>query len=994
MKFVVIIGFCFVLKFGYGTEWQEFDTAELKERETFFETYLANEHEGKNSYTDKPEFRTRNLSVPPEILERFRKVHTVYGYWLPNTTCYGVTLPSNETVVLECTNDRPMHLQHGCFVVNNPQMDSNQERIVCMEFWRKSCAGIVTPLNWFVEFSCYSKNYDTHKTAAYDFEQVKPEMGNCYAIYDQHEKITPFICQRPASLEKHSCLHSIAEKNSCGLKTPTNETILLCKNSSTAFSFYRISFDPNICLNILRPDESYKEVCLQKFDNYSIGITTPDNFTVLFDSHFCSTFMTNEEREKYKTFTHSFRFDPEIKKCYKVFNQHQKISPYTCLNEDVFNSCVGKLPYAKNCEGIITQNNETVLLHCVDERETSLQNNSCFKIYTANNSLHVACLKRVEERCVGITTPSNLTVLLDCYFCNKPGALHHSVTYLRRSWEFITKYFSNELLGRNSYLGKLHFKAFQESNENIFPNYTKVYGFWLPNSNCYGVTLDSNETVILGCTSKDRISHVRSGCFPVINPKVEQEQVVCSKILDAECIGITSPLNWTVALACYSEYEYRHFEEALEISYENRPADEFTVNFILDDCYEIYYSQEIDAYSCRKRANPKNYACVHWLPGERRCLGLKTPINETIELTCEDTDEKTYFFGKTYSSTKNCFHLYNSTNQTRVCLRKFGNFSVGVTTSSNYSILFNSHFCRASKSSALIKKYKEFIDNFTFDSRIRSCYKIYTPNQDVSPYTCLSKEIFETCIHLLEDSSCMGITTQNNETIVLEYLNGTKAVNETGCFKIYTPDNKVHIACQRQVEEQCIGITTPSNLTVLLECHMCMSTKGGSSLSTYFDEYRKGYRPTIEYFLRSFFQNNYALDDTDTLKVYTPEQDIRVIDCFSVISDYDIHELNGHDKCRGITLKTLETIVFGCRDKKPGKAGCFDIFSPIFSEDNKIIGPEVKVESACVKILNEWCVGITTPKNWTIPLSCYTYVNIPCGIFHIPHNGPPNVEIL
>lgn len=71
----------------------------------------------------------------------------------------------------------------------------------------------------------------------------------------------------------------------------------------------------------------------------------------------------------------------------------------------------------------------------------------------------------------------------------------------------------------------------------------------------------------------------------------------------------------------------------------------------------------------------------------------------------------------------------------------------------------------------------------------------------------------------------MGITTPNYETIILGCLNATNVVNETGCFKIYTADNQVHIAYQKQVEKRCIGIITPSNLTVLLECHTFWSTK-------------------------------------------------------------------------------------------------------------------------------------------------------------------------
>lgn len=285
--------------------------------------------------------------------------------------------------------------------------------------------------------------------------------------------------------------------------------------------------------------------------------------------------------------------------------------------------------------------------------------------------------------------------------------------------------------------------------------------------------------------------------------------------------------NLYVIIYCYYYYLYFRFPRGKKISYKERPAYNFSLDFTLNNCYEMYYAQEVNAYSCRKRTNSKNYACIHWLSGEKRCLGLKTPINETIELVCEDSGTKNLLFIDTYSLSKNCFHIYNSTtNQTEVCLQKFGNFSVGVTTSSNYSILFDSFFCDASKPSTFIKEYKDFVTNFTFDYSIRSCYKVYTSNQEINPYTCLSNEVYDACIHSLENTSCMGIKTQNNETVILECSNDMKVVDETGCFKIYTPDNKVHTACQKQVEEQCVGITTPSNLTVLFECYTCRSAKG------------------------------------------------------------------------------------------------------------------------------------------------------------------------
>lgn len=132
----------------------------------------------------------------------------------------------------------------------------------------------------------------------------------------------------------------------------------------------------------------------------------------------------------------------------------------------------------------------------------------------------------------------------------------YNVEQQRKYRKFIKSYLSNEYIGKNSYLGKYKFESFKEPNYSDAPEYFgrrfTVYGYWLPNSNCYGVTLDSNETVILECISK---KHEKYGCFSVINLKNKQEQTVCTKILNETCAGITTPLKWSVALACYSQYE-------------------------------------------------------------------------------------------------------------------------------------------------------------------------------------------------------------------------------------------------------------------------------------------------------------------------------------------------------------------------------------------------------------------------------------------------------
>ncbi|KAJ8911432.1 hypothetical protein NQ315_005965 [Exocentrus adspersus] len=750
-----------------------------------------------------------------------------------------------------------------------------------------------------------------------------PKAGNCYETYLNHN-VTPLTCQEPANPDNHSCIRIITTGNEycLGLNTPTNETIrLLCDNSEEELLNYHADAQLNTCFTISKPNRANVEVCQQTYDNYSIGITTPDNFTILFDSYFCSTSMSVKDIEKYSNFISTFSFNPETKGCYRIYNENQTISPYKCYDEEIFVSCVTEVSHniRKGCKGITTRNNETVILQCSDKLGVGTSN--CFEIYTDDNNRRTACVKKVEERCVGIVTPSNLTVLLDCYFCGNPKVEYTSyVEEQRTTYIFLKAYISDEYLGKNSHLEQT---AFGISNQSSFLPETfesKVYGYWLPNSSCYGITLESNETVILQCT--DTIKNKKPGCFLVSGPN---EETVCIKILNDKCVGITTPLNWSVALACYTQ----HYKSQNELLKEYYARADYRLTTGLDFCYEVY-SSKVDPHHCQKRTHPENYSCVDWIPGEKHCLGLKTPGNETIELLCAESQESALTY-HAFSMVNNCFTIYGASGQRgRVCQQRFGNYSVGVTTPDNYSIIFDSYYCTTYKTPYDFQRYKEFIGNFTFDPSIRSCYKIYTPDQGIGPYTCLSDEVYTACIHTLENTNCMGITTQNNETIVLECLNRTKPENETDCFKILTSDNKIHSTCQKQVEEQCIGITTPSNLTVLFECYSCLSSKGGSLLPSYTDEYRKNYRPYVEYALYVFTQNNKALENETFLSGYRPDQDIILLDCYD------------------------------------------------------------EVANVCVKIINEWCVGIKTPRNWTIPFNCYKPPSGVCSIIQIPNNGPPS----
>lgn len=126
--------------------------------------------------------------------------------------------------------------------------------------------------------------------------------------------------------------------------------------------------------------------------------------------------------------------------------------------------------------------------------------------------------------------------------------------------KFVKTYLSDEYLGRHSYLTKFEFETFRRDNLNLskyLEGTSTVYGYWLPNSNCYGLTLDSNETVILECISNNTLPNeeVKSGCFRIINQKIktQQEHIVCTKVLNDTCVGITTPLKQSVVLACYSQ---------------------------------------------------------------------------------------------------------------------------------------------------------------------------------------------------------------------------------------------------------------------------------------------------------------------------------------------------------------------------------------------------------------------------------------------------------
>lgn len=134
---------------------------------TFITTYLSYARFGKISYSDKPKFKTFYRDVPWNIQKYLQIKSTAYGYWLPGTTCYGITLPNNETVVLECTSGDWIK-QPDCLPVMNTEI-IKEEQFVCIEMLDQYCIGIVTPKQWSVELACYGEYYNICKLSKINF---------------------------------------------------------------------------------------------------------------------------------------------------------------------------------------------------------------------------------------------------------------------------------------------------------------------------------------------------------------------------------------------------------------------------------------------------------------------------------------------------------------------------------------------------------------------------------------------------------------------------------------------------------------------------------------------------------------------------------------------------------------------------------------------------------------------------------------------------------
>lgn len=170
-------------------------------------------------------------------------------------------------------------------------------------------------------------------------------------------------------------------------------------------------------------------VCQEIIEGHGVGITTPDNFTIILHNSFCRTATSVMERQVYADFVNNFSLDVEARSCYKVYNPEEMVSPYNCLSKAIHTACVFSM--TEGCTALMTQNNEVLLLDCPHQGQ---KQQNCFYLYTPDNQVHTVCQKNVEERCVGVVTPSNLTVLFECFFCSESSKYLKNLLVVISRW--------------------------------------------------------------------------------------------------------------------------------------------------------------------------------------------------------------------------------------------------------------------------------------------------------------------------------------------------------------------------------------------------------------------------------------------------------------------------------------------------------------------------------------------------------------------------------
>ncbi|XP_018564179.1 uncharacterized protein LOC108905683 isoform X6 [Anoplophora glabripennis] len=119
--------------------------------------------------------------------------------------------------------------------------------------------------------------------------------------------------------------------------------------------------------------------------------------------------------------------------------------------------------------------------------------------------------------------------------------------------------------------------------------------------------------------------------------------------------------------------------------------------------------------------------------------------------------------------------------------------------------------------------------------------------------------------------------------------------------------------------------------------------------------------------LDKYESGNYSFQEGTTFQIFKPDQSV---DSGEKGESVSVSSVEGRQECLGITTEISETIVLDCPETQPNEPGCFYIFSPSDESGDAKLNDETQIEKACVEVLNERCVGIVTPKDWTLPLHC------------------------
>ncbi|XP_023309926.1 uncharacterized protein LOC111691405 isoform X1 [Anoplophora glabripennis] len=335
------------------------------------------------------------------------------------------------------------------------------------------------------------------------------------------------------------------------------------------------------------------------------------------------------------------------------------------------------------CTALMTQNNEVLVLDCPDQSQKPIQKN-CFYLHTPDNQIHTVCQKKVEERCIGVVTPSNLTVLFECFFCSE------SMEYVYYNYErqkkfrwFVKSYLENEYIGKNSALLNLKYEVF---NNNLDSSSSlDTYSYWVPKTSCLGITLESNETILLECmVLKEK--QEQPGCFQLITAENEK-QSVCTEILNEACVGLTTPKNLSVALACYNTVENYRTDV-------NRPEWLFILHTLKDfvnNRYAFHIGDYFDAFreTENNKRETKKYQ-VRKLKDQPNCTGILTET-EKIVLSCtEGKIEQNGCFNVTNLGQESNNEVLDKEEKVEsVCVKVLNSQCVGVITPDNWILPYS-----------------------------------------------------------------------------------------------------------------------------------------------------------------------------------------------------------------------------------------------------------------------------------------------------------------